>query len=66
VKDPLKDFIVELERSLYTRYLACNDGAATPSSILRAVLNAVDDAHSKAYPRRRKTAPASTVSAKHE
>lgn len=40
----LEAFIENLERSLHRRYQECNDGAATPSSILLAVLNAVADA----------------------
>jgi hypothetical protein len=40
----LNVFIEKLEESLERRYTECNDGAATPSSILLAVLNAVADA----------------------
>lgn len=41
----LEAFIVNLEKSLERRYQQCND-AATPSSIMLAVLNAVADARS--------------------
>lgn len=41
---PLTRFVAGLERSLSVRYTKCDDAAATPSSLLRAVLNAVCDA----------------------
>lgn len=37
----MKDFAERLEKELKWRYAACEDHAATPSSILLAVLNAV-------------------------
>ena len=40
----LEAFVINLEKSLHHRYQQCEDGAATPSSILLAVLNAVADA----------------------
>jgi hypothetical protein len=40
----LSRFIEALENSLKDRYDVCQDFAATPSSILLAVLNAVADA----------------------
>lgn len=42
----LEAFVANLELSLKRRYDQCNDSAATPSSILLAVLNAVADAKS--------------------
>ncbi len=43
----LKIFMTELEKSLEHRYKVCQDFAATPSSILLAVLNAVVEAKMK-------------------
>ena len=40
----LEAFVANLEKSLHRRYQECNDGSATPSSILLAVLNAVNEA----------------------
>jgi hypothetical protein len=37
----LAEFIVRLQTELYERYQLCEDGMATPSSILLAVTNAV-------------------------
>ena len=42
--DKIERFIARLESSLADRYANCEDFAATPSSILLAVLNAVADA----------------------
>jgi len=41
-------FVAALERSLKERYDVCQDFAATPSSILLAVLNAVAEARVEA------------------
>jgi hypothetical protein len=49
----LEVFILNLERSLEERYQLCNDGAATPSSILLAVLNAVADARAAMHSARK-------------
>lgn len=40
----LEAFVANLEKSLERRHLQCEDAAATPSSIILAVLNAVADA----------------------
>jgi len=44
MRSELDIFIEALEKSLKERYDVCLDYAATPSSILLAVLNAVADA----------------------
>lgn len=44
----LKAFLDKLETELKWRYDACEDYAATPSSILLAVLNAVREAKTAA------------------
>lgn len=46
--DRLDIFIKAFETSLYRRYHACEDFAATPSSILLAVTNAVAEAREEA------------------
>jgi hypothetical protein len=40
----LEAFVANLEKSLERRYQECNDHAATPSSILLAVLSAIAEA----------------------
>jgi hypothetical protein len=40
-------FMAKLENDLYERYQVCEGAYATPSSILRAVLNAVAEARKK-------------------
>jgi hypothetical protein len=47
--DPLDVFMQALERSLHERYEQCQDFAATPSSILLAVLNAVNEARQEVH-----------------
>lgn len=47
MSDDLKQFIEALEDSLERRYNQCQDFAATPSSIILAVLNAVAEAREK-------------------
>lgn len=47
MSDDLKQFIEHLEYSLERRYNDCLDYAATPSSIILAVLNAVAEAREK-------------------
>ena len=41
MKHDLETFVCSLEKELHDRYQLCEDHAATPSSILLAVLNAV-------------------------
>jgi hypothetical protein len=43
-EDQTERFAYKLESELIDRYNACEDGFATPSSILLAVLNAVSEA----------------------
>lgn len=47
LKERFEKFVGALLESLNERYQLCEDGFATPSSILLSVLNAVEDARQK-------------------
>jgi hypothetical protein len=42
-RDSVDAALRELGNNIYQRYMACNDAFATPSSLLLAVANAIED-----------------------